>query len=183
LLCGVNAHRHHDELVAFFGTAAMSGQTSRHASSSPVRVTPVGSSVNSRPVVSVLSSEETATPFPRRAVAVWGCAKPDPNTAPGRVFGVYRSESPRHGTRDCKAVMVRIILPQGAVAEMCVLRLLQAVQRPPCLQFDWQGPLSVFERVQRSRSQFAELFGPERRPRKGPLRAKNERFLRQFGIR
>jgi hypothetical protein len=70
LLCGVNAHRHHDELVAFFGTAAMSGQTSRHASSSPVRVTPVGSSVNSRPVVSVLSSEETATPLSRSSTTL-----------------------------------------------------------------------------------------------------------------
>ena len=39
--------------------------------------------------------------------------KPDPSTTLERVSAVHRSEHPRYGTRDYKAVMIRIILPKG----------------------------------------------------------------------
>ena len=39
--------------------------------------------------------------------------KPDPSTTLERVSAVNRSEHPRYGTRDYKAVMIRIILPKG----------------------------------------------------------------------
>ena len=45
--------------------------------------------------------------------------KPDPSTTLERVSAVHRSEHPRYGTRDYKAVMFRIILPK--VVRGCAL--------------------------------------------------------------
>ena len=56
---------------------------------------------------------ELSTRSADRAVSVLGRMKPDPSTILERVSAVHRSEHPRYGTRDYKAVMFTIILSKG----------------------------------------------------------------------